>query len=191
MKSATSYKAAVYRDTSPRSGFWSGFVVDRQIGTHVGADYWVGHFLASDFKLTPAAGTRRLATALRNAAKKSPLEIKQEIASAVTLAGSLRKQNMNVVEFGDRFNLSSEAMTAIRNELKTQGAAVERFQFDAQEFNSEIGYRSIELSNGGILTAQSSEFDSVFHQEFVNPTHRLVRISTEGEIVEEKLKKTS
>ena len=69
---------------------------------------------------------------------------------------------MNVVEFGDRFNLSSEAMTAIRNELKTQGAAVERFQFDTQEFNSEIGYRSIELSNGGILTAQSSDLIACF-----------------------------
>jgi hypothetical protein len=191
MKSATSYKAAVYRDTSTNAGFWSGFVVDRQMGTHVGADYWVGHFLASDFKLTAAAGTRRLATALRSAARKSSLEIKQEIASAVTLAGRLRKQNMSVKDFGDKFNLSPEAMTAVHNELKTQGAAVERFQFDAQEFNSEIGYRSIELSNGGILTAESAEFDSVFHQEVVNPAHGLVRISTEGQIVEEKFKKTS
>jgi hypothetical protein len=89
MKSASSYKAVAYEDTSFHAGFWTGKAVDRQITSRVIelSEYWIFHFLDSNFRVTPAAGTRRLGIALRNAAKSTDdLTVKQEIVAAVTLA---------------------------------------------------------------------------------------------------------
>lgn len=89
MKSAYSYKAALYEDSSLTSGFWIGRCVDKQITDAVrrASDYWIMDFLASSLRVTSAAGTHRLATALRDAAKVAPsLGVKQEIVAAVTLA---------------------------------------------------------------------------------------------------------
>lgn len=192
MKSATSYKAVLYRDSSFQSGFWTGKAVDRQINNRniSLSNYWIADFLESDFSLTPAAGTRRLAIALRNAAKRSGLDVKTEIIAAVTLAGSLRGKRTSITEFEQRYTLSAEARAAIRKELKSPRLADERFQFDGDEFDALVGYRSIELDNGAMMTAQSSEFDQVFHPEVIDERKREVRFSTEGRIVNQKLKKT-
>ncbi len=49
-------------------------MVDRQInaGSKAMADYWISDFLLSEFATTPAAGTKRLATALRDAIAATP-----------------------------------------------------------------------------------------------------------------------
>jgi hypothetical protein len=67
--------------------------------------------------------------------------------------------------------------------------AQEFFRFDLTEFKTLIAYKSVELSNGALLTAQSSEFDKVFHQEFSDRSRKTVKFSTEGKVVNEKLKK--
>ena len=65
MKSASSYKAVAYEDTSMHAGFWTGKAVDRQITSRILelSEYWIFHFLKYNFQVTPAAGTRRLAVA--------------------------------------------------------------------------------------------------------------------------------
>jgi hypothetical protein len=52
-----------------------------------------------------------------------------------------------------------------------------------------IGYRSVELDNGGVLTAPSSEFDQVFESHVVNKQQNQVRFSTQGRVVGQKLGK--
>ena len=61
MKSATSYKAAMYRDGSLTAGFWTGRAIDKQINNRVApaSTYWIEEFLDSDFSTTAAAGTPR------------------------------------------------------------------------------------------------------------------------------------
>lgn len=192
MKSASTYKAAAYQDASLTAEFWLGRAIDRQINSRTVqvSDYWISDFLASGFRLTSAAGTRRLGVVLRNAAKKSAdIAVKSEIAAAVTLAGNLGGQRTSIQEFADRFGLSKPARDAIQRELKNPRLADERFRFDANEFQSQVGYRSIELDNGAVLTSQSSEFDEVFQQEVLDDVTQEVRFSTEGRIVSEKLRK--
>lgn len=87
-----------------------------------------------------------------------------------------------------RFGLSSAARSAIMSQLKTEKLAHERFSFEDGEFQSVLAFKSIELSNGGTLTAPSSNFDDVFHQERVDGVG--VRFVTEGKIINEKLKPT-
>jgi hypothetical protein len=193
MKSATSYKAAAYRDSSLEAGFWLGRAIDKQINSQTAelSNYWISQFLNSDFSLTPAAGTRRLGIALRNAAKKTTdVNVKSEIAAAVTLAGNLRQRRISIHSFEEHFGLSEAAKRAINGELRTPQLAAERFQFDLGEFRAQVGYRSVELNNGAMLTAPSSEFDSVFHRDVLDERRQEVRFSTEGKVVSEKLKKS-
>lgn len=188
MKNKASYKAVLYQHASLHGGFWNGRATDKQLNSPAGeqSTYWIVDFLSSEFTVTAAAGTRRLASALRNSARKSDIATKQEITAAATLAAGLAGQRLSIEEFGERFGLSEAARAAITAELKSPRLARERFQFDLAEFQALIAFKSVELNNGGMLTAPSTEFDDVFQQEAAGPGR--VRFTTEGTIVDEKLK---
>lgn len=190
MKNKASYKAVAYQDASLRAGFWNGRAIDRQLNSPAGelSNYWILDFLASEFTVTAAAGTRRLASALRSAAKKSDLAVKQEIIAAATLAGGLVGLRLSINEFADRFGLSAAAREAIGRELKTPRLAQERFGFDFAEFRTLVAFKSVELNNGGTLTAPFGEFEDVFRRELVDSGGDRVRFTTEGIVVNEKLK---
>jgi hypothetical protein len=192
MKNRTSYKAVMYRDSSLRGGIWSGKAIDKQISlAGESSDYWIADFLLSAFKVTPAQGTRRLGMALREAAKKSDIDVKQEIIAAATLAGRLGRQAMSINDFEQRFNLSPAAREAVGKELKSPRLADERFEFVAAEFNDLLAFRSKELSNGAMLTAPSANFDDVFHEQTVDEATHEVKITTQGTVVNDKLKPTA
>ena len=193
MKNRTSYKAVAYRDGSLLAGFWNGNAIDKQLNSPAGelSNYWIVDFLASEFTITPAAGTRRLAVALRNAAQKSDLPVKQEITAATTLAGGLAGQRLSINEFGQRFGLSEAAKAAIADQLKTPRLGQERFQFDLAEFQTVVAFKSVELSNGGTLTAPFSNFDDIFRKESLHDEQQQVRFITQGTIVNEKLERTN
>ena len=190
MKNKASYKAVIYRDGSLQGGFWSGRATDRQINSRAGelSNYWIIDFLASRFTVTPAAGTRRLAIAIREAVKHADIDLKHEINAAATLAPGLAGQSVSIDEFCERFSLSEGARNAISGQARTPEIAAEAFQFDLEEYQGFIAFRSVDLDNGATLTAPSSEFDSVFRQETVNEAERRVQFATEGTIVNERLK---
>lgn len=193
MKNKFSYKAVAYRDTSHKSGFWNGRAIDKQLNNPAGevSNYWILDFLSSQLTVTAAAGTRRLANALRNAAKNADLDTKQEIVAAATLASGLKDQHLNIEGFCERFGLSPKARSAITSELVSARVAQENFRFDLGEFQNLIAYKSVELNNGGTLSAPSSEFDNVFHQQDIDGVEGRVRFVTEGKIINEKLKPTA
>jgi hypothetical protein len=193
MKSANSYKAVAYQDSSLVSGFWLGRAIDKQINSPVTevSNYWIFDFLASGFQVTPAAGTRRLALAVREAARKADdISVKSEITAAVTLAGSLKGRRTSIRGFMQQFGLSASVVNAIISELKTPAIADEQFQFDADEFKSQVGYRSVELNTGGMLTAEANDFDKIFHREIIDEKGQRVRFSTEGKVIDDKLRKS-
>jgi hypothetical protein len=190
MKSKTSYKAVVYQHGSLQGGFWSGRAIDKQLNSLSGepSNYWISDFLQSDFTTTPAMGTRRLAIALRDAAKKSPLLVKQELTAAGTLAGGLAGQRISITDFGNRMGLSPAAKAALATELKSSAAAQEIFQFDMGTYKNLVAFKSVELSNGAMLTADTERFDKVFQQEPVDGSKDEVKFVTKGKVVDEKFK---
>jgi hypothetical protein len=189
MKNKTSYKAVLYRDSSLRAGFWEGKAIDKQTNpAGESADYWIADFLLSNFKVTPKQGTHRLAMALREAAKNADITVKQEIAAAATLANRLPKQSISIDDFVDRFNFSAEARNAISEQVKNPQLAQERFLFSASDFTQVLAYRSMELDNGAMLTAPSGEFDDVFQKEVIDKRENQVRFTTQGKVVNDKLK---
>ena len=190
MKNKMSYKAVLYQHTSLQGGFWSGRAIDKQLNPLSGepSNYWISDFLLSEFTTTAAAGTRRLAIALRDAAKKAPLEIKQELTAAGTLAAGLAGQRLSIDDFCRRLGLSQPAKEAITKELKSPRLAQEVFQFDVTIYKELVAYKSVELSNGALLTADTGSFDRVFKKELLDRGRGEVQFTTKGKIVDEKLK---
>ena len=154
------------------------------------SDYWIKEFLQSDFKTTPAAGTRRLAVAMRNAMEESSdVEIKSEIAAAAQLVESLPNQRTSISAICSRFNFSSKTRNAVINELPNSETASERFVFSSEEFARHIQYRSMELDNGGRLVADAARFNSIFEVTQADADGN-VAISTRGGIVDQRLRKS-
>jgi hypothetical protein len=192
MKNSTTYKAATYEHSSLHAGFWTGLIIDKQINsrdTQV-SNYWITEFLESSFRTTAAHGTRRLAVALREAAKKSSdVRVKQEIVSAATLAENFHGKRLSIDEFQTQLNLSGAAREAIAREVGSPAITRENFQFDLTEFQRQAAYRSVELDSGALLTAPSAEFSAVFRREKLDPLGQKVRYSTEGIEIDDKLGK--
>lgn len=191
MKNAHSYKAVVYRHESFHGGFWSGMAVDKQIYSQdlESPDYWVKDFLLSDFMTSPAFGTRRLAVAMKKAIKAADdLETKRQITAAATLASGLGKETISVEEFCNRYSFTEKAKATVLRQLDRPDLANDNFQFDAGEFTKQLPYRTIELDNGAMLTADAASFDKVFEHKPVGDGEDL-QFSTVGSIVNEKLEK--
>lgn len=191
LKSAFSYKAATYVATGRPDQLWAGHIVDRQINapSKVVADYWISEFLLSEFETTPAAGTKRLATALRDAISSSTsVDVKREIAAAAQLAANLpRRRALTIDAFCDEFHFSPETKQAVLSKVRPARLANERFRFDAEEFARHIAYKQVELSNGALLTAPAEKFDEVFTETERRGEHTF---TTTGSIVDERLKRS-
>ena len=189
LKSSHSYKAAMYSSASS-SDFWTGFAVDKQInhGLKSIADYWITDFLASDFKTTSAAGTKRLANALKNAISSSNnMVIKHESASCVQLANNMPSKATTIEDFCSHFNLSPETKDLVCKQVMPSRLLNEKFKFDKSEFNKQISYKLVELDNGAMLSALVEKFDKCFDQ---SKNEGSITFTTTGNIVEEKLRKT-
>ncbi len=193
LKNAQSYKAALYRGSSIDAHFWTGTAVDKQINykTRDLAAYWIRDFLLSDFRTTSRAGTKRLAVSLRAAASDTsdPI-VKREISAAATLAHNFAGENLTIKEFCDRSQLSSRTCEAIATSVKPEKLMTDIFEFHAQEFSRHLSYKTVELNNGALLTAELEHFDDVFQKQQVENANDQYIYKTQGRIVDERLKKT-
>jgi hypothetical protein len=191
VKRLSSYKALMLQDKTPTSGFWKGIATDRQAGQsgeHI-SEYWLKDFLNADFSETPAAGTRRLASALRQALRANPsLAVKAEIAHASSLAPSaLAGKATSVNDFCSHFGLSKAAKETIVAQLSKTSLATKSFQFDPNEFKTVAPYRTVEMNTGAILTAPNDEFENVFS---IKPTKDGdVEYTAKGRISDQRLAK--
>jgi hypothetical protein len=52
-----------------------------------------------------------------------------------------------------------------------------------------LAFTTVELNNGGMLTAATDSFDTVFTRELVDSENDVVRFSTEGTITDQRFKK--
>lgn len=190
LKSAHSYKAATFVANGRADQLWNGHIVDRQLnhGSKAVADYWIVDFLVAEFATTAAAGTKRLAVALRQAISSTTnVSIKQEIAAAAQLAGNIPNRAMTIAGFCERFNFSDETKAAVVACIRPPRLVNDRFRFDSEEFARHLAYKQIELDNGAILTAPADRFDEVFERA---RRRQQETFSTTGTVVDQRLRKT-
>ena len=62
------------------------------------------------------------------------------------------------------------------------------FQFDASTYRTLVAFKSVELSNGAMLTADTERFDKVFEREPVEGSEDEIKFVTRGHVIDEKLK---
>lgn len=191
LKSAFSFKAVLYKSDRSGSDMWSGMAVDKQTSHSVKdiADYWISEFLRSDFKTTSAAGTKRLAIALKKAVSSTlSSDVKHDIASAVRLAANIKKIAMTIEEFCNDLHLSDESKAAVMQAVDPPRLLHAKFKFDNAEFSRNIAYKLIELDNGAQLSAEVSRFEQCFETIISDANPSSFTFKTSGQIVNEKLK---
>lgn len=191
LKSAYSYKSALYTANQSGSDMWEGAAIDKQT-SHSSkdiADYWISDFLLSEFKTTSAAGTKRLAVALKKAvANTQNPDVKHDIASAVRLAVNIKNAAMTIAEFCDVFHLSADSKAAVMQAVDPARLLHANFKFDPGEFARNIAYKLIELDNGAQLSAEVDKFDQCFETSVSDSKSNAYTFRTSGTIVNEKLK---
>jgi len=192
MKSATSYKAAVYKGRSHDHDFWKGKAGDKQINSAESyiASYWIRDFLNSDFLTPGEAGTRRFASAVREAMNRSSdTKTKEEITALCRLLPGLKGKVASAKEILDQFQVSDETQDQVRNRFSRASLFDERFRFTPDELSKFLAFRTVELNNGGLLTAPTDKFDNVFTRETVDSSNDIVRFSTQGTVVDQRFRK--
>jgi hypothetical protein len=191
MKSETAYKSALYSHPSTSSGFWDGLAVDRQVhSARELSDYWIREFLLSDFRTTGAAGTRRIAVALRDAVRNAPsVSTKEELISAVHLLRGRAGKSISGSGLVGELGLSDEAAATLQKSFGREELYQDRFRLDPQELARHVPFRSVELDTGALLMGEEASFENIFKREMLNVAETWVRYSTEGTIVDHRLRK--
>ena len=190
MKNRNTYKSALYKDSSFDNGFWRGFATDKQINNSDDiSQYWIRDFLKSDFFTTSIAGTSRFANAIKEASKSLHEENqKSELIALSTLITSLEGQNLSVNDVFERFNTSDGVKNEILSKLPSSERAGDVFCFNREEFLRNAPYRTIELDNKALITAPTEDFERVITKENVDVENKIVKLSSEGKILNEYLK---
>jgi hypothetical protein len=194
MKSATSYKAAVYSGHSHDKDFWKGKAVDKQINSAESyiSDYWIRDFLRSDFLTPGEAGTRRFAIAIRETMNRSTDgKVKEDIAALHHLVAGMPTKVASANEILNQFHVSEATREQIKERFPREVLYEERFRFVPNEFVKHVAIKTVELDNGGLLTAPTDRFDKVFRMEVVNQSKAVVRFSTQGTIVNQRFRKAT
>lgn len=190
MKNAHTYKSALYAGPVASGGFWHGLAVDKQITAQRElSNYWIWEFLESDLATTGPAGTKRLAVALREAIKKRTTTpaARDELLAAARLMRGYDGRVVSAQGLAGNLGLSSEAVEAVELQVPRPEMLLEQFNFDRSEFDKHVKYRSIELDNGAVLTAENARFDEIFQKDPVSDKEAVY--STKGSVVEERLRK--
>lgn len=190
MKNARAYKSAIYAGPAVAGGLWQGRAVDKQINEQRElSNYWIGDFLDSELATTGPAGTKRLALAIRSAIKNAvDPELRDELIAATRLMRGHNGRTVSAQRLAANLGLTPNAVEIVRAQMPRPELFDEQFRFNSAEFDRHIMYRSIELNNGAILTAENARFEDVFQKRALNETDALY--STSGSVVNERLTKT-
>lgn len=194
MKTAKSYKAVVYEGTSTDADFWEGKAIDKQISNNAVeiSGYWIREFLQSDFKTTPANGTRRFALALKNTIQSSEdLEVKEELTALASLAKNFNNKVVSIDNLSSRFGLSNKALDELQAALTKPSYRFTQFNFSTAEFRKHVRYRQTQLHNGATLSAPADKFDECFQKTEVVSSVNEVEYRTRGRVVDEGLRKVN
>lgn len=190
MKNAKAYKCAIYEGSALEMDFWKGRAIDKQINSDLDISaYWIKDFLKSDFATPGERGTKRLASALRDAINNpsTSIEIKEELTAALKLAKGLNGQIVSASSFLSRLGVSKDSKDVVQASMKSS-LFDEQFKVIFEEMDKLIAFKSVELDNGAYLSAQATAFENIFSKEKVENNN--VEFSTKGKIITERVRKT-
>lgn len=189
MKNAKAYKSVVYQGANPAMHFWEGKAIDKQINNSLNiSEYWIKRFLLSDFSTTSERGTQRLAEILKRTinSEKTPLDVKEELTASLKLAKGQNGKMVSIKTYLSRLGVSQESKNLVLEQTKDT-IYQEKFKLNYEELCKYITFKTVELDNGAILSAQTTDFNEVFD---IKESGDSVTYMTKGKIIYEKVKKT-
>jgi hypothetical protein len=116
-------------------------------------------------------------------------EVKKDITALHRLAAGMPRKVVNAKGLLDQFHVPEETQEQIKERFPRAKLFEENFQFVPAEFLKHVALRTVELDNGGLLTAATARFDDVFTSEVVDAAKEVVKFSTEGKIVDQRFRK--
>ena len=114
-------------------------------------------------------------------------KIKEEITAALKLAKGLNGQVVSASSFLARLSVSNESKEAIQAEMK-DSLYGEQFKLIYDEMNKLIAFKTVELDNGALLSAETTKFEEVFDISEIKTGK--FEFTTQGAIIKEKVRKT-
>jgi len=191
MKNALTYKSAMFEGTANLLHITSGKAIDKQMSGHADniAHYWISHFLKCSLQTTAATGSNRLALRVKDAiANAKDANVKSEIISAASLLKNMSEKPLSGDLFCKQYTLSEDAKNLVAHAFKSDALFTESFLFDSSEFEKVLSYKSVELDNGALISANAYSFNDVFQMNRAeNDDSGTVHVTTSGKIVNEKL----
>jgi hypothetical protein len=191
MKNALTYKSAMFEGSANLTHITGGKAIDKQMNGHGDniAHYWITHFLQCSLQTTAATGSNRLATRIKDAISFSKnADVKSEIIAAASLLKNVNAQPLSGELFCKQYTLSADAKEIVKKAFKSDVLFTESFIFDATEFEKVLSYKSMELSNGALISANAFLFNDVFIVKR-SKNDDSVHVTTFGKIVNENLSK--
>jgi hypothetical protein len=138
---------------------------------------------------TAATGSNRLASRIKDALSNSrDPDVKSEIIAATSLLKNMNSQPLSGELFCNKYTLSIEAKEQLRKVFKSDLLFSENFIFDKAEFERVLSYKSMELDNGALISANAFLFNEVFIVT-KSANDDSVQVTTFGKIVNQKLAK--
>ncbi len=192
LKNSRAYKTVLYSGQSDKADFWRGQAIDRQINDEVVGlpTYWINEFLASSLRTTSESGTLRLATAANAAIRASKdVATKTELVSACTLARGYSGKAISIRSLCRSLRLSENATEALKSQLKNSALFSDRFQLSLEVLDKNVAFRTEELDNGAMLTAENSKFEHVFQKDKIPHSDQL-KYTTQGKLVDERIRRS-
>jgi hypothetical protein len=116
-------------------------------------------------------------------------EVKKDITAFHRLAAAMPRKIVNAKALLDQLQVPEETQEQIKERFPRAKLFAENFQFVPAEFLKHVALRTVELDNGGLLTAATERFDNVFTSETVDASKELVRFTTQGKIVDQRFRK--
>jgi hypothetical protein len=185
-------KMAVFEGKKLATNFIIAQVLDFQFGRKDDvADFWIENFLEARLSITPAAGTKLLADALKRAsdADISPAENEQVHNAALTIR-TMPQTHWSLDEVADTF-LSGKAREVFLATPPNATARISSFQLDRPALERGLSYRNFKLPNNVWVSAPIEEVgdDKLVRLERTDDDTDGTgeKISIEAEVVQDRL----
>lgn len=185
-------KMAVFEGRKLATSFISAQVLDFQFGRKDDvADFWIERFLEARLSITPAAGTKLLADALKRAsdADISPTE-NEQVHNAALAIRTMPQTHWSLDEFADTF-LAGKAREVFLATPPNATARISSFELDRPALERSLAYRNFKLPNNVWVSAPIEEVgdDKLVRLERADDAHDGTgeKISIEAEVVQDRL----
>jgi hypothetical protein len=180
-------KMALFEGREISTNFLDGRVLDFQVGRADDvADLWIRRFLEARTTITPAAGTKLLADALKKTSRADiPPEERKQVLTAAIAVNNMQRQSWSLEQVAHEF-LAGKAKEIFLAAAENDEARSAVFRLDRPALARRLNTRTFQLPEDVLVSAPINEVGDDKVVEVIDDTDG-ERIRIEAQIVEERL----